>query len=650
MIWGAYLAIPIILLFFTWKRQVPFPVLFWVFALFILSCGMTHLVEAITTQIPVYRLLGVMKVVTALVSWGAVLVLIPAAPRVLSYLNTLPSRLPERRRTGDAEEQSRRIIVALLAGILAILVRLLLDPLMHDRQPFMLPLLAVVAVAWYSGFWPATLTHLLSFAAMIYLFVPPRGSLLIELLSDQLGAALYLFGGVACAMLGESQRVSKEKADAHLTQLQLKQEELQAEVEQRRQVEADLRDSGMRFRLLAETIPHLVWTSNATGGITYLNRHWESYTGRKPEELAVVGFGPVVHPEDGVAAEAAYQEAIRRGQPYVWEMRVHRARDDTYRWHLASGLPIRDERGRILEWVGTLTDVDEHKRQAETLERLVHQRTEALEQEIEVRRRTEESQRLVALELQRSNQELERFAYIASHDLQEPLRKIQAFSDRLIGRFTTHLDAAALDYLERMRSAAQRMRQLIEDLLSLSRVTSKGQSFVPVDLNDLVAEVLSDLEVRLQQTGGVVRVGPLPVISGDPGQLRQVFQNLLNNALKFHKPGEPPQVEVRRECPSEEDSTCRVIISDHGIGFDNKYRDRIFQIFQRLHGRGEYEGTGIGLAIARKIVERHHGTISATGTPGAGATFVLTFPRCRPATPGDPAHDQANQPDHDPRG
>jgi PAS domain S-box-containing protein len=240
-------------------------------------------------------------------------------------------------------------------------------------------------------------------------------------------------------------------------------------------------------------------------------------------------------------------------------------------------------------------------------------------------------------ELARSNAELQQFASVASHDLQEPLRKIQAFGNRLKDKYSETLADQGRDYLDRMQNAAGRMQALIDDLLILSRITTKAQPFVPVNLTQVTQEVLSDLEVRIQQTGARVEVGELPTIHADPVQMRQLLQNLISNALKFHRDGEPQVVKIYSRqvvAPEENQPTegspvaelCQIIVEDNGIGFDEKYLDRIFNVFQRLHGRSEYEGTGMGLAICRKIAERHGGTITAKSTPGEGATFIVTLP------------------------
>ncbi|WP_414526355.1 GAF domain-containing protein [Nodularia chucula] len=252
----------------------------------------------------------------------------------------------------------------------------------------------------------------------------------------------------------------------------------------------------------------------------------------------------------------------------------------------------------------------------------------ALDQSLVLDKETRQSQ-----ELARSNQELQEFAFIASHDLQEPLRKILTFSDRLLTTCNNDLSPQGKDYLQRMQNAALRMQTLIKDLLTLSRITTRAQPFVAVNLNQIVQEVLSDLEIRIQQSNGRVEVDDLPTIPADPLQMRQLLQNLIGNALKFHRPQIPPVVKIYSQIlqnQSEELSVvseiCQITVEDNGIGFAQKYVDRIFHIFQRLHSRQEYQGTGMGLAICRKITERHRGTITAYSQPGEGAKFIVSLP------------------------
>lgn len=249
---------------------------------------------------------------------------------------------------------------------------------------------------------------------------------------------------------------------------------------------------------------------------------------------------------------------------------------------------------------------------------------EAARQEILERRNAEEQLQIYTAELERSNRELQNFAYVSSHDLQEPLRKIQMFSDRLAANYADALDERGQDYLARMHNAAMRMQTLIVDLLAFSRVLTHADPFVGVNLTLTAQQVLEDLSVRIEEANGRVHLAPLPTIQADPTQMQQLFQNLLSNALKYHKPDVPPVIHIFAEKLT--DNRCQIVVQDNGIGFDEKYLDRIFTVFQRLHGRTEYEGTGIGLAICRLIVERHGGDITATSQPGQGATFIVTLP------------------------
>ena len=384
------------------------------------------------------------------------------------------------------------------------------------------------------------------------------------------------------------------------------------------EAEARILESEARFRTMAEAMPQIVWMTRPDGYHEYYNLRWYEFTGLTPEQSIGWGWSTPLHPEDLARSKARWQVSVDNAIPYEVEYRF-RGADGVYRWFLARANPVRNEKGLVVRWLGTCTDIDDSKQQAEKLEGLIDSRTVAL---------------------RRSNDELEKFAYIASHDLQEPLRKIQAFGDRLNTRYKAGLGEQGQDYIARMLDSAGRMRRLIDDLLSFSRITSKIQPLAPVNLNAVVRDVLSDLEIRVAQSGGRVEVGPLPTLPADSVQMRQLFQNLVGNALKFQRPGVPPVVIVKaeplRDFPPDPPSNgtnsppprsgFRITVADNGIGFESQYADRIFELFQRLHGRHQYEGTGLGLAICKKIAERHGGGISAKGYPGEGSTFIIDLP------------------------
>jgi PAS domain S-box-containing protein len=387
---------------------------------------------------------------------------------------------------------------------------------------------------------------------------------------------------------------------------------LRAEIGERRHAEEALRASEERFRSMVESVKdYAIFMLDPGGHVAAWNAGAELIKGYRAEEIIGRHFSCFYTADDLArghpARELEVAAAEGRCEDEGWRVR----RDGSVFRANVIITALRNGGGQLLGYSKVTRDVTE-------------------------RRAAEENLKDFAARLERSNRELQDFASVASHDLQEPLRKIQAFGDRLHAKYAEALGDQGRDYLERMQAAAARMRSLINDLLNFSRVATKAQPFSPVDLGQVALEVLSDLEGRIEQTGARVEVDGLPTVQADPMQMRQLLQNLIGNALKFHRPGEPPIVQVAGrviEAP-EGDATasqprCEIAVRDNGIGFDEKYLDRIFGVFQRLHGRGEYEGTGMGLAICRKIVERHGGSITARSTPVRGATFLVTLPLSR---------------------
>ena len=390
----------------------------------------------------------------------------------------------------------------------------------------------------------------------------------------------------------------------------------------RRRAEAALAAERNLLRSIIDTLPDHVFVKDTSGRYLLDNESHRRLLANKgdahPEGHTVFDYFP---PEDAARYHDDDRFVMETGERILNREDAVAGAEGREMWLQTTKVPLRDARGRIIGLVGIAADITERKSGEEKLRRS-------------------------AAQLEQSNAELQNFASVASHDLQEPLRKIQAFGGRLRTKCGTVLGAQGLDYLDRMEGAARRMQVLIQDLLKLSRVTSRALPFEPCVLGEIVLAVISDLEVAIEQKNARVEIGVLPVVMGDPVQMRQLFQNLISNALKFQREGETPRVRITSNvftpperiipgaAPGEE--VCEIAVRDNGIGFDPRFTEQIFVVFQRLHTRTEYEGTGIGLAVCRKITDRHGGTIVAKSAEGEGATFTVTLPLKQPS---DAAHE-----------
>lgn len=312
-----------------------------------------------------------------------------------------------------------------------------------------------------------------------------------------------------------------------------------------------------------------------------------------------------MHTDDLQRTEAAWLAAIKAGSIYQVEHRIQ-MKGGEYRWHLSRGIPRKDADGKLIKWFGTATDIHEQKQFTEKLEKLVIDRTRALQQ---------------------SNNDLQQFAHVASHDLKEPVRKIKTFASRLEIELKDVLNDESRIYLEKVQKATERMFTMIEGVLAYSTVNAGAESLQMVDLQELVQNIETDLEVLIQQTGTVVTCSNLPMIEGSPVLLYQLFYNLVNNAIKFAKPEVHPLIQISAAPVQVKGKAFTEIrISDNGIGFEQDHAEKIFETFTRLHPKDKFEGTGLGLSLCRKIVERHGGSIRAEGVPGAGARFIIQLP------------------------
>lgn len=392
------------------------------------------------------------------------------------------------------------------------------------------------------------------------------------------------------------------------------QRELEREIEARKVAQNLLNERISELRSVMESLPQIAFTITPAGEIEYVNRQWYRYA-------AHAGTFPEMHEDDGNVLYD-WQEAFANSREFVREVRLRKLNNGAYRYYLLRIIPVfQDE--TLVKWVGTFTDIHEQKMANEGLEKTVYERTRELHQKND--------------ELENRNHELQQFAWVASHDLKEPLRKIQTFNS-LIGEKFLYDNEQAKPYLERSIRSSKRMLDLIDNLLEYSRL-SVSALFEPTDLQKILEDIMADLEVMIQENEASIHVGCMPVIEAVPGQVRQVFQNLISNALKFSKPGVSPEIRIGADRirernfdapPDPEGAYARITVEDNGIGFDEKYLDRIFTIFQRLHPREKYEGTGIGLAITRKIIDKHGGMITAKSRENQGATFIIILPLTQP--------------------
>jgi PAS domain S-box-containing protein len=374
--------------------------------------------------------------------------------------------------------------------------------------------------------------------------------------------------------------------------------------------EENLRQSEERFRLLIESVrDYAIYLLDVNGNVASWNPGAERLKGYKAEEIIGKPFS-LFYPEEArrrnhPAEELRIAAETGRYEEEGWRVR----KDGRHFWANVVITPIRDPAGTLRGFAKITRDLTE-------------------------RRRLEELKDTALARLQRSNQNLQEFAMVASHDLQEPLRKIQLFAERLQEDFAPLLPEEGRDYLDRMQRAADRGRALVQGLLAFSRLTTRAQPPMPTPLREVADEVIQDLESQIATVRGKIVVGDLPTLEADPVQMRQLIQNLIGNALKFHKTDVPPVVQLGSQRLPErspgQPTRWQISISDNGIGFDERYLDKIFKLFQRLHERGSYDGSGMGLAICRKIVERHGGSITARSAPDQGTTFLIELPERQP--------------------
>ncbi len=421
---------------------------------------------------------------------------------------------------------------------------------------------------------------------------------------------------------------------------------------------ADAEEGRSILDALMDNIPEAISIASAPDVlITMVSKYGRELMGRPDCEMG--GIGAEKHANwkilyaDGktqVAAEdLPLSRAVLRGDVTTEAELIIEAAGGKRMAVLCNAAPIRDKEGNItggiVAWrdIGAIKAAREQLQKAyDELELRVKERTAELAeanlqllQEVSERKKAEAERVLYTARLEQSNRELDSFAAVASHDLQEPLRKIQAFGDRLDQKYRGKLDDTALDYIRRMQGAAGRMQSMVSSLLNFSRVSTEIRPMSDTDLRKILRKIVQDLEIRIEQKRARVEIGNLPVIQADSDQMRHLFLNLVGNSLKFSG-NKPPFIQIsasESNPPPDKDFGCPwydIIVEDNGIGFEEEYLEKIFVLFQRLHGRSAYEGSGVGLAICKKVVERHNGVISAKSEPGKGTRFIISLPRRQP--------------------
>ncbi len=358
-------------------------------------------------------------------------------------------------------------------------------------------------------------------------------------------------------------------------------------------MENELKHSKDQYSLAVDGAEVGIWDWNLINNEAYFSPRLEEMMGLSEGTIKSIDhIKEFIHPEDLPEMNDAIEKfMISKENSFQHIFRIRHA-NNQYLWVSLRFAAIRNQDGQPIRIAGSQTDITDMKK--------------------------------MELELSRSNKELEQFAYVASHDLQEPLRKVQAFSSRLTDKYKDLIDQKGQDYFRRMQSAANRMQIMVNDLLTYSRVTTKANPFKLVDLNEILKGCLDDLDHKIQKTHAVITSSHLPLVEADSTQITQVFNNLIGNSLKYVQPDVSPIIEIK--ATNNQDGSVTLTFKDHGIGFDMNFSEMIFQAFQRLHGRQEYEGSGIGLAVVKKIIERHKGEIWVESSPEVGSTFFIQLP------------------------
>jgi PAS domain S-box-containing protein len=498
--------------------------------------------------------------------------------------------------------------MAVVFAAAALGVRVMLDPWLGGHAPYVTFMVAVAATVWLAGFWPALLTAGLGVPAALALIIPSREPV-DNTVAQAVGVSIYGLGMLAIALLGGSMQRARAAAQATAEASRLRQIQCEQEVVERRRAEEALQQAEARMRGIFENAAMGIVEADPDGKLTAANQRVCEILGYTPQELTGKTIYTLTAPQDQDRT-VELNAKVRQGQldRVSYEKRYLR-RDGSPLWVNVTVSAVRDKHGNFVRAIGTVDDISERKAAEEALQKAV-------------------------AELARSNQDLEAFAYAASHDLQEPLRMVVSYMDLLERRAGEQLDEKSREYIHFAADGGRRMQRLIDDLLAYSRVATKARPVVATSLDAAVERAMANLAKAIREAGAAVTHDhPLPAVMADETLMTQLLQNLIGNAVKFHDPSRPPRIHIsaRRQGPNWE-----VSVEDNGIGIPPEALERVFGVFQRLHSRSRYAGSGIGLATCKRIVERYGGRIWAQSTPGQGATFRFLLPAAQELSAAPP--------------
>ncbi len=465
-------------------------------------------------------------------------------------------------------------VTAILWAVVALLLRIALLPVLGRRGPYLFFLLATLGSAAVGGFRSGIVTAVSSILLAGFFLAPGGIAHLIDP-ADPSALARFTVSALVVSYVCElliSARDRALKAEAHS------------------------RENQRIYRAIGESIPFGIWICDAQGRNQYTSESLLKLTGMAQQQFSGLDWTRALHPEDEQRIVTQWQECVKSEGVWDAEMR-YRGVDGKYHPVLARGVPVRDDNGRIISWAGINLDIGRLKDTEAALQRQ-------------------------AEELRRSNGDLEQFAFVASHDIQEPLRTVNTYTELLLRKLDTSRSPEIAEYAAFVRDGVSRTESLIRDLLAYSRVLQTDVDRQPVETGRIVEQAVKFCETSVQESGAEIDAVALPtVLAGEP-YLLQVFQNLISNAIKYRKPGVPPKIRITGEVQGRE---VLFKVRDNGIGFDPKYADKVFKLFTRLHGR-KYPGTGLGLAICQRIVERYGGRMWADSRPDEGSVFCFTLP------------------------